>query len=101
MTPSLKIVVERHADGCVAVPFGLARGAVIGQGDPYEAALSDLRSALSFHIETFGTAPLAFAEDASHFGGVSRSSLPILRVRPLDCPGRSAALEGVRQYLEP
>ena len=59
MTPPLKIVVERHSDGYVAYPLGLARGAVVGQGDTYEAALSDVRSAIAFHIETFGAAALA------------------------------------------
>lgn len=54
MTPSLKIVVEKHSDGYVAYPLGLARGVVVGQGDSYEEALEDLRSALTFHLETFG-----------------------------------------------
>jgi predicted RNase H-like HicB family nuclease len=49
----LKIVVEEHADGFVAYPVGL-RGAVIGQGDTYEAAVDDVVSAIRFHIETFG-----------------------------------------------
>ena len=59
MTPALKIVVEKHSDGYVAYPLGLARGAVVGQGDSYEEALSDVRSAIAFHIETFGAAALA------------------------------------------
>ena len=63
MTPQLKIVVEKHSDGYVAYPLGLARGAVVGQGDTYEEALSDVRSAIAFHVETFGAAALAFAED--------------------------------------
>jgi len=64
MVAHLKIVVERHADGYVAYPLGLARGAVIGQGDSYESALSDVRSALVFHAETFGPDALAAsAED--------------------------------------
>ena len=49
----LKIVVEEHADGFVAYPVGL-RGAVVGQGDTYEAAVNDVVSAIRFHIETFG-----------------------------------------------
>ena len=49
----LKIVVEEHADGYVAYPVGL-QGAVVGQGDTYEAALADVVSAIRFHIETFG-----------------------------------------------
>ena len=63
MVTALKIVVERHADGYVAYPLGLARGAVIGQGDSYEEALADVRSALSFHAETFGSEVFASSED--------------------------------------
>ena len=63
MTTQLKIVVEKHSDGYVAYPLGLARGAVVGQGDTYEAALADVRSALAFHVETFGAAALASAQD--------------------------------------
>jgi predicted RNase H-like HicB family nuclease len=63
MTPNLKIIVERHADGYVAYPLGLERGVVIGQGDSYESALSDVRSALAFHAETFGPESLTVSED--------------------------------------
>ena len=49
----VKIVVEKHADGYVAYPLGV-KGVVVGQGDTYEAALADVRSALRFHVETFG-----------------------------------------------
>ena len=48
-----KIIVEKHPDGYVAYPLGL-RGVVVGQGDTYEQALSDVKSAIRFHIETFG-----------------------------------------------
>jgi len=48
-----KIVVEKHPDGYVAYPLGL-KGVVVGQGDSYEEALSDVKSAIRFHIETFG-----------------------------------------------
>lgn len=51
--PSIKIIVEKHEDGYVAYPVGL-RGVVIGEGDSYDAALSDVRSAIQFHVETFG-----------------------------------------------
>lgn len=54
MSVSLKVVVERHSDGFVAYPLGLARGAVVGQGDTYDEALADVRSAIAFHLETFG-----------------------------------------------
>jgi predicted RNase H-like HicB family nuclease len=49
----LKIIVEKHPDGYVAYPLGL-KGIVVGQGDTYEQALSDVKSAIRFHIETFG-----------------------------------------------
>lgn len=49
----LKIIVEKHPDGYVAYPLGL-KGVVVGQGDTYEAVLSDVKSAIRFHIETFG-----------------------------------------------
>jgi len=49
----LKFVVEKHGDGYVAYPLGL-RGVVVGQGDSYEAALADAKSAANFHIQTFG-----------------------------------------------
>ena len=48
-----KIVVEKHPDTYVAYPLGL-KGVVVGQGDSYEAALADVKSAIQFHIETFG-----------------------------------------------
>ncbi|MCH8280688.1 MAG: type II toxin-antitoxin system HicB family antitoxin [Chloroflexi bacterium] len=48
-----KIVVEKHSDGYVAYPLGL-NGIVVGQGDTDEAALLDVKSAIRFHIETFG-----------------------------------------------
>jgi predicted RNase H-like HicB family nuclease len=49
----LKIIVEKHPDGYVAYPLGL-KGIVVGQGDTYEQALSDVKSAIRFHVETFG-----------------------------------------------
>ncbi len=58
---ALKIIIERHHDGCVSYPLGL-KGVVVGQGDTYEEALADVRSAISFHIETFG--PDAFETDS-------------------------------------
>jgi predicted RNase H-like HicB family nuclease len=48
-----KIVVEKHLDGYVAYPIGL-NGVVVGQGGSYEDALADVKSAIRFHIETFG-----------------------------------------------
>ena len=48
-----KIIVEKHTDGYVAYPLGL-KGVVVGQGDNYDQALNDVKSAIRFHIETFG-----------------------------------------------
>ena len=53
MTRELKLVVEKHSDGCVRAPIGL-KGAVVGEGDSYEEALADVRSAIQFHVDTFG-----------------------------------------------
>ena len=48
-----KIIVEKHSDGYVAYPLGL-KGVVVGQGDTYDEAFADVKSAIRFHIETFG-----------------------------------------------
>ncbi|MBI5233194.1 MAG: type II toxin-antitoxin system HicB family antitoxin [Deltaproteobacteria bacterium] len=48
-----KVIVERHPDGFVAYPIGF-KGVIVGQGDTYEQAMSDVKSAIRFHIETFG-----------------------------------------------
>jgi predicted RNase H-like HicB family nuclease len=50
---NIKIIVEKHRDGYVAYPLGL-KGVVVGEGDTYEDALADVKSAIRFHIETFG-----------------------------------------------
>ncbi len=50
---NFKVIVEKHKDGYIAYPLGL-KGAVLGQGDSYEEALADVKSAIKFHIETFG-----------------------------------------------
>ena len=49
----VKIIVEKRADGYVAYPLGL-KGVVVGEGNSYEEALADVKSAIRFHIETFG-----------------------------------------------
>ena len=53
MIRQFKIIVEKHPDGCVAYPLGL-KGVVVGEGDTYEEALYDVKSAIRFHVETFG-----------------------------------------------
>jgi len=49
----IKIIVEKHPEGYVAYPLGL-KGVVVGEGDTYEEAFTDVKSAIKFHIETFG-----------------------------------------------
>jgi len=49
-----KIVVEKHPDTYVAYPLGM-KGVIVGQGVTYEAALADVKSAIKFHIDTFGS----------------------------------------------
>ena len=53
MKKQYKIIVEKHPDGYVAYPIGV-RGIIVGQGDTYEEALADVKSAIKFHIESFG-----------------------------------------------
>ena len=53
MVKQTKVIVEKHPDGYVAYPLGF-KGVVVGEGDAYEEALDDVRSAIAFHIETFG-----------------------------------------------
>lgn len=53
MNQEFKVVVEKHSDGYVAYPLGL-KGVVVSEGDSYEEVLSNVKSAIKFHIETFG-----------------------------------------------
>lgn len=59
---NMKIVIEKHEDGYIAYPVGM-KGVVVGEGNSYEEALADVKSAVAFHIESFGKD--AFAEDES------------------------------------
>jgi predicted RNase H-like HicB family nuclease len=54
MMRQIKIIVEKHPDGYVAYPLGV-KGVVVGEGDTYEDALADVKSAIKFHIESFGS----------------------------------------------
>jgi predicted RNase H-like HicB family nuclease len=53
MEKRFKSIVEKHPDGYVAYPLGL-KGVVVGEGNTYEEALTDVKSAIKFHIDTFG-----------------------------------------------
>ena len=61
MMRQVKIIVEKHADGYVAYPLGL-KGVVVGEGNSYEEALADVKSAIRFHVETFGAEGMATDE---------------------------------------
>jgi predicted RNase H-like HicB family nuclease len=54
MTRQIKIIVEKNEDGYTAYPIGI-EGVVVGQGDTYDEALADIKSAIRFHIDTFGS----------------------------------------------
>lgn len=60
MDRQIKVIVEKHSDGYVAYPLGL-QGVVVGEGDTYQQALADVRSAIAFHVETFGAEVLDVA----------------------------------------
>jgi predicted RNase H-like HicB family nuclease len=60
MLKQFKIIVEKHSDGYVAYPLGM-KGVVVGEGDTYEEAFADVKSAIQFHIETFGKDVLVLA----------------------------------------
>ena len=53
MIKNLKIIVEKHPEVYVAYPLDL-KGVVVGEGNTYEEALLDVKSAIQVHIETFG-----------------------------------------------
>jgi predicted RNase H-like HicB family nuclease len=60
----IKIVVEHAEDGYIAYPLGM-NGVVVGQGDSYEEALSDVTSAIRAHVKEFGAESLSDASLAS------------------------------------
>ena len=45
-------------------PFALLMGEVVGQGSAFEDAMTDVKSAIRFHIETFGKEVLESEESA-------------------------------------
>lgn len=72
-----KIIVEKHSDGYVAYPLGVA-GVVVGEGETYEEALADVKSAIAFHLETFG--PSVIEQESPVLEAfVAETSLPEMR----------------------
>jgi len=59
----IKIIVEKHPDGYIAYPLGL-KGIVVEEGDTYDEALLDVKSAIRFHIETEPSILDAFVIDS-------------------------------------
>lgn len=49
----IKIIIEKHTRGYVGYPLGL-QGVIVGQGKTFEDALANVKSAIRFHIDTFG-----------------------------------------------
>ena len=62
----IKIIVEKHPEGYVAYPIGL-KGVVVGEGNTYEEALANIKSAIKFHIETFGEEALDLEDTVETF----------------------------------
>ena len=61
-----KIIIEKHSDGYVAYPVGV-RGAIAGQGDTYEEALSDVKSAIACYVKVFGEELLEYTSSVEEF----------------------------------
>jgi predicted RNase H-like HicB family nuclease len=58
---TVKVVVEKHPDGYVAYPLGM-RGVCVAEGNTYEEALAEVKSAIRFHLDTFGAEAIAEEE---------------------------------------
>lgn len=51
----IAVVVEEWPDGFVAYALGL-QGVIVAEGDTRDQALANAKSAIRFHLETFGPA---------------------------------------------
>lgn len=76
MARPIKVIVERHPDGYIAYPLGV-RGVVVGEGDTYDEALQDIRSAIRFHVDTFGSAVLLDAQEEVMEAFVAETAVPV------------------------
>jgi hypothetical protein len=52
-----KVIVEKHPDGYVAYPLGL-KGIVVGEGDTYEEALTDVTTPYGYKPRASGMTPV-------------------------------------------
>jgi len=71
----IKIIVEKHEDGYVAYPLGL-KGIVVAEGDTYEQALAEVKSAIQFHLDTFGKDALQDNESPVMEAFVAETGVP-------------------------
>jgi predicted RNase H-like HicB family nuclease len=69
MKRRFKVVVEKTEDGYLAYPLGL-RGVVLGDGDTFEEVLANVKSAIAFHIQTFGEEALGGRRGPRRAGSV-------------------------------
>lgn len=76
MPRSLKLIIEKHPDGYVAYPLGM-KGVVVAQGDSYDEALAEVKSAIRFHMETFGADAWNDEEDAVLEAFVAETALNV------------------------
>jgi hypothetical protein len=51
---NIKLIIEKHADGFTGYPVGFRNGAILGQGETYQEALSDTKGAIQAFIEYYG-----------------------------------------------
>ena len=58
----MKFIVEQHRDAFIAYPLGRA-DVVIGEADTRDGALSNVKSAVRFHRDTFGPQVIAEVND--------------------------------------
>lgn len=59
MTKQIKIVVEKGPEGYTANPLCI-KDVIVGEGNSYEEALDDVKSAIRFHIESSGKEAIDF-----------------------------------------
>lgn len=52
MSQAIKIIIEKRPDECRLSTWH--QGVIVGQGDCYDETLSDVKSAIVCHLETFG-----------------------------------------------
>ena len=49
-----KCILNRDHHGIRVCGDGSSEGVIVGEGESYDEALNDVKSAIRFHIETFG-----------------------------------------------